>query len=334
MLPLVRDGLLLLVRTSGALALARRLPGWHPGLAFEAVARGDLTPVLWAILIALIAATIFTLSARDAYPELYALSVQRLEYRARLRRRGAHDVTPAVGQRTRSAAHVPASLHGALALVWLEGRTWSRSSAPATSALLAVLSLAVGAGLALLVRTQEPSAATIAIFGVLANLTIAVASAAGVRLAADLHRPLFWLGEATLLARLSAWTYASLWRDAFFVLLVASGYVALGGQWPTALALLVVTLSLLILTRAVGVAIFALLPNVLDQRGPAVGLRLVAAYALVTPAMLPAIVVATVTRSLAAGAFTGLLAGVGEAALLLGFAAWRLAGRVDRLTTA
>jgi hypothetical protein len=113
---------------------------------------------------------------------------------------------------------------------------------------------------------------------------------------------------------------------------MAVAYVVLAHQWPGALTLVAVTLGFLILTRAVGVAVFALLPNVLDQRGPAVGLRLLVAYALVFPAALPAFVVALISRSVTAGACAGLLASAGEAVLLIVFASWRLAGRVDRLT--
>jgi hypothetical protein len=334
LLPLLRDALLLLVRTPGALGLARGLPAWHPGLAFEAVATGDPVPLLGGIAVALVAGAVFVRSARDAYPELYALSLVRLEYRARLHGRVAHDAVAAIGPRAASRAHVPALLRGARALIWVEARTWSRRSSSTSTALMGALSLAVGAGVALLDRASEPSAATIAVLGLLANLTIAFASAAGIRLAADLRRPLFWLGESTLLARLGAWTYASLWRDAVIVLLVAVGYIALSHRWSAACALVLVALGLLILTRAVGVAVFAVLPGALDQRGPAVGLRLLLAYALVTPAAIPALVVTVLARSVAAGLLAGLVTGIVEAALLLGFAAWRLAGRVDRLTTA
>jgi Putative ABC exporter len=332
LVPLLRDALLLLVRSPAATALAHQLPPWHPGLVFENVARGDLAPVGLTLLVALAAGTTFAIAARDAYPELYADSVARLEFRARLQRRD--HAAPYTGVRAPSTIHVPAAMSGALALVWLEARTWSRSGSPKTTALLAAFAIVVGTGLAMLQRTQEPGLATTVVFIVLANLTIAFASATGVRLAADLRRPLFWLGDASLLSRLGAWTYASLWRDAVFFLFIAGGYVALAHQWAAALGVLVVTLGLMILTRGIGVAVFAVLPNALDQRGPAVGLRVLLAYALVTPPLIPAIIIGVLTRSSATGALAGLVGAIAEAVLLLVFAAWRLAGRVDRLTTA
>ncbi len=93
-------------------------------------------------------------------------------------------------------------------------------------------------------------------------------------------------------------------------------------------------LALLGLTRAVGVAVFALLPNALDQRGPAVLLRLVVAYALVAPPAALAAGAGWLTGSLLAACAVGLVLAAAEAGVLLGFAAWRLAGRVDRLASA
>lgn len=334
-LPLVRDGLLLLVHTPSAVTLAQRLPAWHPGVLLAAVARGDLVPVGLMFVLALAAGTIFTFVARDAYPELYALSIARIELRARMSARRARVELrlPGTLKRTPSMAVRPA-LRGAFALVWLETLTWTRRDSPVLSALIAAGAIALGAALALFARQNNTLGATITFFIVLANLTVAFASAAGVRLAPDLRRPLFWLGKASLYARLAAWAYASLWRDTIVVLLAVAGYIAVAGGWQVPAALAAGTLALLILTRAVGLAIFALLPNALDQRGPAVGLRLMVAYALVLPAAAPAVVAGAVTASAPATALVGLLAAICEAALLVGFSAWRLAGRVDRLAVA
>ena len=331
-LPLVRDGLLL-THAPSAIALAQRLPAWHPGMLLAAVAHGDLIPVAMTFAVALAAGAIFTLAARDAYPELYALSLARIEWRERTDARNGRIAPRIALKRAPSAAHgrVP---RGALALIWIEALTWTRRVPPALSALVAVVAIAVGAGLALFARQNNTLGAAITFFIIVANITIAFASAAGVRLAPDLRRPLFWLGEASLYARLAAWGYASLWRDAIVVLLAGAGYVTVAGRWPLPATLVAGTLALLILTRAVGLAVFALVPNALDQRGPAVGLRLLLAYALVAPAAAPAFLAAIVTGSAPIAALVGLLGAIGEAALLLAFAAWRLAGRVDRLSAA
>ena len=105
-------------------------------------------------------------------------------------------------------------LRGAAAFVWLDALTWSRRGSPALSGLTAAVALVVGVGLGLFARGTDAEAATLTILAVLPNLLITLASTAGLRLAADLRRPLFWLGDVTLAERLAAWTYAPLWRDA------------------------------------------------------------------------------------------------------------------------
>ncbi len=91
--------------------------------------------------------------------------------------------------------------------------------------------------------------------------------------------------------------------------------------------------GLLALTRAVGLAVFALLPNQLDQRGPAVMLRALLSFALVAPPVdrRRARRRARTARRSSPATLAGTAAAVAEAALLIVFAAWRLAGRVDRL---
>ena len=342
LLPLLRDGLLLLPAAPALLSVAARVPDAHPGLVFDAVARGELAPVGGALFVALLCGAIFAKAAGDAYPELYAFSLAHLELRARTARRARGSNTPdAERARTRKGARAggtrvlaPNLLRGAAAFVWLDALTWSRRVSPAVSALGAAVALAVGVGLGLFARGTDAQAATLTILTVLSNLLITFASTAGLRLAPDLRRPLFWLGEIALAERLAAWTYAPLWRDALFFGLAALGYGALTGAVRHALALLVVALALVVLTRAAGVAVFALLPNALDQRGPAVLLRLALAYALVAPAAGGAVLTGFLTRSLLAGASAGFVLAAAEAAVLIGFAAWRLAGRVDRLANA
>ena len=203
---------------------------------------------------------------------------------------------------------------------------------PALSAAVAAFALAAGAALGYSPQ-QRRRGATVLLLTLLPNVTIAIASAAGIRLAADLRRPLFWLGDVTLFGRLAGWTYASLWRDAAFFGLAALGFGALTGAAALATTLLGVALGLAVLTRAVGTAMFALLPNALDQRGPAVLLRLRAGL-----------------RAGRAGGRGGGRVGSSAARcrppaalvccwpaprpVLIGFAAWRLAGRVDALGTA
>ena len=97
-------------------------------------------------------------------------------------------------------------------------------------------------------------------------------------------------------------------------------------------------LGFLALTRTVGLAVFALLPNALDQRGPAILLRTLLSFALLAPPVVAGVVVAIVLRTYTLSLIGGTVVGTGialaEAAALIGFSAWRLAGRVDRLSLA
>ncbi|MEA2666739.1 MAG: hypothetical protein QOI11_3683 [Candidatus Eremiobacteraeota bacterium] len=333
LLPLLRDALLSLPAVPALPSIAARLPNWHPGLVFDAVARGDLAPVGGVLLVALLCGAVFARAARDAYPELYAFSLAHLELRARTAARRTRGGDAPQAKRTRAVSG-SSVLRGAAAFVWLDALTWSRRISPALSGLIAAVALAVGVGLGLFARGTDAEAATLTILTVLPNLLITLASTAGLRLAADLRRPLFWLGEVTLAERLAAWAYAPLWRDALFFGLAALGFGVLSGDAARALTLLVVALALVVLTRAAGVAVFALLPNALDQRGPAVFIRLALAYALVVPAAGGAVLAGFLARSLLAGAGAGLVLAVAEGSALIGFAAWRLAGRVDRLANA
>lgn len=332
--PLLRAALSA-VPSTAALQLAARLPAWHPGAALVTVAQGDLRPIAVLLLIAAVACAIFVAVARDAFPELYALSLAHIEHRevlaARRATRGlfSGDARPG-GPRRAASGRV--ALRGAAALVWLDAVSWSRRMPPARTALIGAGCFAAGAAVGVLARAaQEPGAAAI-LFAALPQLYIAYASTGGVRLAADIRRPLFWLGDARLWARLAAWSFAPLWRDAAMLALLAGGYGLLAGDTEIAVTIAIAGLAIAILTRAIGAAIVALLPNPIDQRGPATFVRLAVAYALIVPPASIALMTAFASHAPIGGALAALAASSLEALLLMVFAASRLAGRIDRLT--
>ena len=120
-----------------------------------------------------------------------------------------------------------------------------------------------------------------------------------------------------------------------FTLLAVLGYVAVSRDPRGPLIVLAGALALLALTRTVGLAVFALMPNSLDQRGPAVLLRTLLTFALVAPpAIAGVIAVFVLPAPFVSAMVTGALTALMEAALLITFASWRLAGRVDQLTAA
>jgi len=77
------------------------------------------------------------------------------------------------------------------------------------------------------------------------------------------------------------------------------------------------------------------MPNSLDQRGPGVLLRTLLTFALVAPPAIAGAIAAFVFPAPFVGAtLAAALTALAEAALLITFAAWRLASRVDQLSTA
>lgn len=331
-LPLAADALHLLQIPVPA-ALAHRVPDVHPGSVLRALTAGDLRWIAAPLAVAICATFAFALAARDAFPELYVISLANLEWRARTRRgaRGGQGAKPR-SKAVRSAANARAG--GAFAFVWADALSFTRRTPPAGTAIVAALALAVGAGFAVFAR-HAPELAFGILVGTLPWLAIAVAATTGVRLAPALRMPLFWLGDVPLAARLGAWTFGAFWRDAVLAVLAAAGYAAVTRDARAPLVVLAGAAGLLALTRTVGLAVFALLPNQLDQRGPAVMLRSLLCFVLVAPAVVTG-VVATVAlgSSLVAGTLAGSAAALAEATALVLFAAWRLAGRVDRLTQA
>jgi len=331
--PLVADGLRVL-QLPGAAPLLRHAPHVHPGIVLSALAAGDLRWIAAPLAVAACATAAFAFAARDAFPELYTISLANLEWRMRVRtRRGARD-----GEAAKPRAQRPSTagtrLRGAFAFVWVDALMFTRRISPVVTAIVAALALTGGAAFAAFAR-QNPELTFGILVGTLPGLAIAVASTTGVRLAPALRMPLFWLGDISLAARLAAWTFGAFWRDAVLVALAAAGYATVSGDLRAPLVVFAGAAGLLALTRAVGLAVFALLPNQIDQRGPAVMLRALLSFALVAPPVVAGATAAALYGSpFLTGTLVGTAAAVGEAALLIVFAAWRLAGRVDRLALA
>jgi len=333
-MPLVVDGLRVLQLPSTA-ALVHRAPNLHPGIILRALAAGDLRWIALPLAVAACATAAFALAARDAFPELYTISLANLEWRMRVRaRRGARDADAAKPRAKTARSKAGSSMRGALAFLWVDALMFTRRVSPTFTAIVAALALIGGAAFALFAR-QNPELTFGILVGTLPGLAIAVASTTGVRLAPALRMPLFWLGDVALAARLGAWTFGAFWRDAVLVALAAGGYAAVSGDTHGPVIVFAGAAGLLGLTRAVGLAVFALLPNQIDQRGPAVMLRALLSFALVAPPVVVGAFGAAVYSSpFVGGTLVGTAAALAEAALLIMFAAWRLAGRVDRLTVA
>jgi hypothetical protein len=331
-LPLIADALRI-AQLPHTAALLHRIPAVHPGSVLGALGAGDLRGVAFPIAIAACATAAFAFAARDAYPELYTISLANLDWRERVRtRRGRRDADAAAPSVKTARSTTRTWLRGAFAFVWVDALMFGRRVSPPIAALVAAAALATGAALAALAHSDNGEKVFGIMFGAVPALYITVASTIGVRIAPVLRLPLFWLGDVPLAARLAAWTFGGFWRDALLVALAVAGYVAVAHDVRVPLVVFVAALGLLALTRTAGLAVFAMLPNALDQRGPGVVLRVWICFALLVPAIVAGTVAAFVSGFMLGAATTAAtVTAFAESALLLAFAAWRLAGRVDNL---
>lgn len=333
-LPLVADALHV-IQSPATASMRRILPAWHPGVVLVTLNAVDLRAIGLPLFVAALASGAFIAVARDAYPELYAISLANLEWRSKLhaRRRHANDPGDAATV-THAASRSALRWRGALVFVWSDWLAFSRRVPRPLALLVAALVFTAGAGLAVLASGVENSLLLGILLGLVPMIYLGIAPTLGTRLASAMRLPLFWLGDVTLAARLSAWAFGALWRDLTLLVIASCGYLVMNHDPLLPGTGLLGGAGLLALTRAVGLAVFALVPNALDQRGPAVMLRVAASMALIVPAVVSGLAAGLLTESLVAGVFGGTLAAFAESALLVMFAAWRLAGRVDMLSSA
>jgi hypothetical protein len=332
--PLALDGLRVLAIPETGQLLARA-PAVHPGALLDAIAAGAWWLVAVPLAVAACASGAFVAVSRDAYPELYELSVANLEQRTARGRRAARKPY-AVSPHVRAAARrgtTPIGLRGALALLWIDALMFRRRVSLALSAAVVGAALLAGVALALIAHRFPGLELTIGVT-VVPMAMVAFASTAGVQLTAVLRMPLFWLGGVPLAARLTVWIAGGLWRDVVVVGAAALGFATLTHDAREPAVAVAAITTVLALTRAVGVAVFAMLPNPLDQYGPAVMLRGLLFVSLLAPPAVAAGFALAFTESLAASMVWAVVIALAESALLIRFAASRLAGGVDRLSTA
>ncbi|GAC1591619.1 MAG: hypothetical protein NVS3B28_19590 [Candidatus Velthaea sp.] len=331
LLPAIRDAALAFPLMAPLAPFARAwLPPWHPGIIL-------VQPnVLWLVLaVAAAAVAIATLSivSRDAYPELFALSMVRIEHQTReAKRPGLSERMDAVraNQPSRRISSAGTAPPGVLVYIWTSALEFRRVSSVRITAIVTFACVAAGFGLARFARFDDGTMFG-SIFSTFLTGTVLFSIVAASALAAELRRPLFWLSSARLFERLATLAISRCWKPAVCSVVFGAAFAFGGGSLSQTLATLVGLPFVFFLETTVGFASFALMPRDIDQRGPLALARVAVAYILVAPPVtvfaiagfaldlpLPGIVLA---------AFIGLL----ESAALLAFAGWRLGGRIDRL---
>jgi hypothetical protein len=334
--PAVRGGLdQFWPHSSAALFVQSHTPAWHPGAlllgpnALWLVATLALTAGALAILIAM---------TRDAYPELYDLSTRQIDLRETLAgKRGFAARMEAVralrGVKQTTAVSTNGAPPGVWIFVWRSAIEFRRRSTPRAMLLGLAFWAVVGYGLARFALSQEPMFSGTMI-GVLVNTLIIFSTSASSALALEMRRPIFWLSSAWLAERFGGFALGQLWPQWLRSLVAAAG-VAAGGESPLVIATVALGLpALFALLLGTGYAAFALFPNTIDQRGPMAFVRIFVTYLLLAPPLAFFLVLTFALRQPVAGLAGFALVGVVEAALLVGFAAWRLDGKIDRLAQA
>lgn len=302
------------------------IPAWHPG---RVLLEPNLGWLLAAVALAACAIGILAAAGRDAYPELYALSIARIELRERRRIRSIQPESSA--RAMRPLALVRLVPRGVLVFVWKSVVEFGRGRR--RDAMLGGAALWCLAGFALArLAAAEGDAVFWTLASVAANLLLfGFGVGATTALAGELRRPLFWLARAAMFERLCALALAQVWRPIVSLELIAAGVAAGGGSAAQLLVCALGLPTLVALLAGVGFAAAALFPSPADARGPIAALRFgVAALLLVPPLIVFAVGAAAFGMPVAALVVAALLALV-EAGSLVGIAAWRIDGHIDRL---
>lgn len=253
-----------------------------PGGAVRSIQSGRTNAlVVFAALLAVMLLAIATL-ARDALPELYAVSRRSL---AELRRRqSAVRQTRYDAVVSTPAANIPL---GALSLAWKDWIGFRRGhGAFAMFFVGSAVWTACGAGLAYASLAFDDTTPMVTLFTMSALFVVLFApQGASAGLAGDLGKPIFWLGSDALATRLAAWTLGRATRGGIALALapMCAGIV-LGNTMLAALALPICLCAYWSL-QALGVALYSLFPNPVDSRGPMVLVRTLVTLAYVVPAI-------------------------------------------------
>lgn len=303
------------------------------GGAVNALAPGDPKALALLYLAAAAFLCVSFACGSDLYPELYAATLRMASFSARSRRPGAAFVSERLYARSSPSA-VPAPtlpwLRGAWTVAWKEWIAFIRSSSLRRTFVLGLIgSLAAGIVLGRIAMTSKDSLVfSVALAGSAGNmLVILVVFMSSVGLASDLQKPMWWMGPDSLWMRLFAWTAATSWRLASCIAMAIAAWAATLRHPQMAAAAALLAVAGVFYLRANGLALYALFPSTFDQRGPMGFVRLLLTYALALPPVLAGIAVTLTSHRPVAGAAVAAAIAMGEALLMITFAASRIAGR-------
>lgn len=270
---------------------------------------------------------------RDLYPELYASSLRAMSFRQRQHQGGtaafSMEHTYAQGEAP-VLARLFDRVSGPWTIAWKEWIAFLRSSSMQRIFALGAFGCAAGGALlgTFSSHTKDPLGATISISATAANMVVVfVAMGSAIGLGSDLRKPLWWMGPDPLWMRLFAWIVGTSWRLAFCLAIGLTAWSIAMRQPVVALAGVPLALASVLYLRAVGLALYALFPSSVDQRGPLAMVRALLTYALAAPPAIAGIAIGLVFHTVPAGVAAALLVSVAETASLVAFASARISGR-------
>jgi hypothetical protein len=132
------------------------------------------------------------------------------------------------------------------------------------------------------------------------------------------------LSSTTFFERIAALLFAQAWHLYAWCVLAGIG-AALGGAPPLVTATIVIGGPCIVtLIAAIGYGCYALVPSVMDQRGPMLLVRVLASYVFALPAAGIGIVIGSLAHDAAIGLTTAGVIALAESTALVAFVAWRL----------
>lgn len=309
-------------------ALGERLPLWHPGIVLIEPPNLESLAVLAGLAAITIAAcTLLAIVAPKSYPEIYALSMGRIHRFEQMRQRRSGIVAMSARTKT-TVANVPTDQRprrvpgGAPVIVWRSWVEFQRRYSAGRTAFEVFILLAVGFAGGHFIGDA------LGIYGGIAamciNLLILGSVGYGILLAGEIRKPLFRLSSTTFFERVAALLFAQSWHLCAWFVFGGIG-AALGGAPPLIVgAIIVGGPCIVLLVAAIGYTCYALVPNITDQRGPMLLVRIFASYLFVVPVAGMGVAAGVIMHDATIGIATAALVAIAESTILLAFVAWRL----------
>ena len=324
--PAVRDFAVIIEPTAPYGTGLYALPAVHPGALLLGSAGLQWT-ALGVLAVMLAALFLFVARrARDAYPELYELSMNRLQRTERLRSRMFAGRPARLASSALVTSKTISAPPGIAIFLWRAWTEYRRSNGPRATAIETAGMLGVSYAAARFTGTDMMRLLPVAT--TLATMLFIVALARSAALATELRRPLFWLSPATLFERLCGLALAHSWRLTSWFVLISIGLAAGRAPVLAIASTLVAGPAAVVLAVAVGYFSYALLPQDIDQRGPMMFVRVLIGYVAVVPAIAGGIAIGVFTHAALPGIIAGGAGALAETLLLIGISAGRL-GRMS-----